>query len=108
MPLKDDSSSRTRAKRSSTAMAGCASSAASSSATCDSLKRTWSPAVSPTPAIPAQLRSHSSGTIPVVPSSSVTVARPWRNASSRRGSAHDLAAAEIDRAVQLEPIDPGS
>jgi hypothetical protein len=40
MPLNDDSSSRTRANRSSTLIEGWASSAASSSATCDILKRT--------------------------------------------------------------------
>ena len=85
---------------------GCAASSASSSAACERPKRIASPSVSPNPAMAAYRRSHSSGNSPTLPSSRRRRPRRARRREQLRKRRRP-AVAEIDVAVQIEPVDPG-
>ena len=106
MPLNDCSAARARAKTSSTAIAGCAASSASSSAACDWRKRTQSPSVSPklddAGEAPQPLLRHQA---PRCRRRGRHVPSPRSNAASSAGRDADVAVAEVDAPVQLEPVD---
>src|SRR5437868_13653229 len=104
MPEKRCNSSRVRRKVSSKRACGWAARRASRSPTWVRENRTLSPASLPTPARPPYLRSHSSGSMPKVPSSSWTSESPFTQGGQepRQWRAD---AAEVGLDVQVEPVD---